>query len=186
MQFMHEYTDETEEMARALVAYARNRIAAAQPLDNVVPAAELDKRAGATVTASGIGWEEALRLWGEVLAPATISTDHPAALAFVPGAPTKASVLFDLIVGASSTIAAGWIDGAGAIWAENQALAWLANAAGHARRRRRRVRERWLGREPVGAGGRAARGGRRPGRAPPAGGSPPARPSTRRWPRPRA
>ena len=127
---MHEYTDETEEMARALVAYARNRIAAAQPLDNVVAAGELDRRAGATVTSSGIGWEEALRLWGEVLAPATISTDHPAALAFVPGAPTKASVLFDLIVGASSTIAAGWIDGAGAIWAENQALAWLASAAG--------------------------------------------------------
>ena len=135
MQFMHEYTDETEEMARALVAYARNRIAAAQPLDNVVPATELDRRAGETVTSSGIGWEEALRLWGEVLAPATISTDHPAALAFVPGAPTKASVLFDLIVGASSTIAAGWIDGAGAIWAENQALAWLADAAGHARDR---------------------------------------------------
>ncbi len=130
MQFMHEYTDETEEMARALVAYARNRIAAAQPLDHVVPASELDRRVGETVTASGIGWEEALRLWGEVLAPATISTDHPAALAFVPGAPTKASVLFDLIVGASSTIAAGWIDGAGAIWAENQALSWLASAAG--------------------------------------------------------
>lgn len=130
MQSMHEYTDETEEMARALVAYARNRIAAAQPLDRVVPASELDRRAGHTVTASGIGWEEALRLWGEVLAPATISTDHPAALAFVPGAPTKASVLFDLIVGASSTIAAGWIDGAGAIWAENQALTWLASAAG--------------------------------------------------------
>ncbi len=130
MQSMHEYTDETEEMARALVAYARNRIAAAQPLDNVVPASELDRRVGETVTSSGIGWEEALRLWGEVLAPATISTDHPAALAFVPGAPTKASVLFDLIVGASSTITAGWIDGAGAIWAENQALAWLAGAAG--------------------------------------------------------
>jgi glutamate/tyrosine decarboxylase-like PLP-dependent enzyme len=130
MQAMHEYSDETEAMARALVAYARNRIAAAQPLDNVVPAEELDRRAGATVTDEGIGWEEALRLWAEVLAPATISTDHPAALAFVPGAPTKASVLFDLIVGASSTIAAGWIDGAGAIWAENQALAWLADVAG--------------------------------------------------------
>jgi glutamate/tyrosine decarboxylase-like PLP-dependent enzyme len=117
-------------MARALVAYARNRIASAQPLDNVMPAEELDRRAGATVTDEGVGWEEALRLWAEVLAPATISTDHPAALAFVPGAPTKASVLFDLIVGASSTIAAGWIDGAGAIWAENQALAWLARVAG--------------------------------------------------------
>jgi glutamate/tyrosine decarboxylase-like PLP-dependent enzyme len=130
MQAMHEYSDETEAMARALVAYARNRIAAAQPLDNVVPAEELDRRAGLTITDDGIGWEEALRLWAEVLAPATISTDHPAALAFVPGAPTKASVLFDLIVGASSTIAAGWIDGAGAIWAENQALAWLAGVAG--------------------------------------------------------
>jgi len=130
VQHMHEFTDETEEMARAIVAYARNRIAAAQPLDTVVPAAELDRRAGVTVTESGIGWEEALRLWAEVLAPATISTDHPASLGFVPGAPTKASVLFDLIVGASSTIAAGWIDGAGAIWAENQALGWIAGAAG--------------------------------------------------------
>ncbi len=61
--------------------------------------------------------------------PATISTDHPASFAFVPGAPTKASALFDLIVGASSTIAAGWIDGAGAIWAENQALRWVADLA---------------------------------------------------------
>jgi glutamate/tyrosine decarboxylase-like PLP-dependent enzyme len=51
-------------------------------------------------------------------------------MAFVPGAPTKAAVLFDLIVGASSTIAAGWIDGAGAIWAENQALRWLSDLAG--------------------------------------------------------
>jgi glutamate/tyrosine decarboxylase-like PLP-dependent enzyme len=51
-------------------------------------------------------------------------------MAFVPGAPTKAAVLFDLVVGASSTIAAGWIDGAGAIWAENQALQWIADLAG--------------------------------------------------------
>ena len=39
-------------------------------------------------------------------------------------------MLFDLVVGASSTIGAGWIDGAGAIWAENQALRWLADLAG--------------------------------------------------------
>ncbi|MEZ0234458.1 MAG: aspartate aminotransferase family protein, partial [Actinomycetota bacterium] len=88
------------------------------------------RRAGETVTPEGLGGEEALRVWSEVLAPATISTDHPSSMAFVPGAPTKASVLFDLVVGASSTIAAGWIDGAGAIWAENQALRWLADLAG--------------------------------------------------------
>lgn len=130
MHLMHEFNDDAEDLARAIVAYARNRIANPQPLDRTVPAAELDRRAGETITPEGIGWEEALRIWGEVLAPATISTDHPAALAFVPGAPTKASVLFDLIVGSSSTIAAGWIDGAGAIWGENQALAWLAGLAG--------------------------------------------------------
>jgi L-2,4-diaminobutyrate decarboxylase len=127
---VHEYTQETEELARAIVAYARNRIASPQPLDRVVPPEELARRAGRTITEAGIGWEEALRIWSEVLAPSTISTDHPTAVAFVPSAPTKASVLFDLIVGASSTIAAGWIDGAGAIWAENEALRWIADLAG--------------------------------------------------------
>ena len=127
---MHQYTQETEELSRAIVAYARNRIASPQPLDGIASSAELSGRAGATVTPGGLGGDEALRIWTEVLAPATISTDHPAALAFVPAAPTKAAVLFDLVVGASSTIAAGWIDGAGAIWAENQALAWLAALAG--------------------------------------------------------
>ena len=127
---MHRYTEETEALSRAIVAYARNRIASPQPLDHTVSAEELDRRAGRTITAGGLGGDEALRLWAEVLAPATISTDHPAALSFVPGAPTKASVLFDLVVGASSTIAAGWIDGAGAIWAENQALRWIADLVG--------------------------------------------------------
>ena len=130
MQLMHRYTEDTEELAKAIVAYARGRIANPQPLDRTVPPEELDARAGETISPEGIGWEEALRVWAEVLAPATISTDHPASFAFVPGAPTKAAALFDLIVGASSTIAAGWIDGAGAIWAENQTLRWLADLAG--------------------------------------------------------
>ena len=127
---MHRYTEETDELARAIEAYARDRIANPQPLDRVAPAEELDAAAGITISPDGIGWREALRIWADVLAPATISTDNPASFAFVPGAPTKASALFDLIVGASSTIAAGWIDGAGAIWAENQALRWLADLAG--------------------------------------------------------
>jgi glutamate/tyrosine decarboxylase-like PLP-dependent enzyme len=127
---VHRFDDDAKDLAKAVVAYARGRIANPQPLDRVLPPEELTRRAGETVTPEGLGWEEALRIWTEVLAPATISTDHPAALAFVPGAPTKASVLFDLVVGASSTIAAGWIDGAGAIWGENEALRWLAELAG--------------------------------------------------------
>jgi glutamate/tyrosine decarboxylase-like PLP-dependent enzyme len=127
---MHTFDDRTDELAKAIVAYARGRIANPQPLDRIMSPDELAARAGETITTEGIGWEEAMRVWSEVLAPATISTDHPASLAFVPAAPTKASVLFDLIVGASSTIAAGWIDGAGAIWGENEALRWVASLAG--------------------------------------------------------
>jgi L-2,4-diaminobutyrate decarboxylase len=130
MDDMHRYTEETEALSKAIVTYARSRIASPQPLDGSASGEDLTRRAGETVTPEGIGGEEALRVWSEVLAPATISTDHPSSMAFVPGAPTKAAVLFDLIVGASSTIAAGWIDGAGAIWAENQALRWLADLAG--------------------------------------------------------
>ncbi|HEY6567483.1 MAG TPA: pyridoxal-dependent decarboxylase [Actinomycetota bacterium] len=131
MDQMHRYDDEADALSRAIVAYARGRIASPQPLDGSAAGEDLTRRAGDTITADGMGGDEALRIWSEILAPATISTDHPSSMAFVPGAPTKASVLFDLVVGSSSTIAAGWIDGAGAIWAENQALRWLADLAGY-------------------------------------------------------
>jgi L-2,4-diaminobutyrate decarboxylase len=127
---MHGFDEDTEELARAIMAYARGRIVNPVPLDGPAPAVELARRAGQTITPDGIGGEEALRVWAEVLAPATISTDHPAFLAFVPGAPTKASVLFDLVISASSTYAGSWLEGAGAVWAENETLRFLADLAG--------------------------------------------------------
>jgi L-2,4-diaminobutyrate decarboxylase len=127
---VHRFTEETEELARAVLEYARERIAREAPLDGPLPAAELSRMAGETITREGLGGEEALRVWSQVLAPATISTDHPAFLAFVPGAPTKASVLFDLAISASSIYAGSWLEGAGAVWAENQVLTWLGGLAG--------------------------------------------------------
>ncbi len=130
MGSMHEYTDETEALTRAIVAYARGRIANPQPLDRPASPDELERRAGRTITPGGIGGEEALRIWAEVLAPTVMSTDHPSFLAFVPGAPTKASVLFDLVISASSSYGGSWLEGAGAVWAENQILRWIADLAG--------------------------------------------------------
>jgi glutamate/tyrosine decarboxylase-like PLP-dependent enzyme len=127
---MHGFDENTEDLAKALMAYASQRIANPVPLDGPAPASELARRAGQTITPEGIGGAEALRVWAEVLAPATISTDHPAFLAFVPGAPTKASVLFDLVISASSTYGGSWLEGGGAVWAENQALRWIADLAG--------------------------------------------------------
>ncbi|NCZ92189.1 MAG: aminotransferase class V-fold PLP-dependent enzyme, partial [Actinobacteria bacterium] len=59
-----------------------------------------------------------------------ISVDHPLFLSFVPGAPTESSVLFDLVVAASNIYAGSWLEGAGAVYAENQALRWIADLAG--------------------------------------------------------
>lgn len=130
MQSMHEYTQQTDALTAAVVAHARRRIAEPQPLDHPVPPDELTRSAGPTITPGGIGGHEALRIWSEVLAPATITTDHPGFLAFVPGAPSKASVLFDLAVSASEVYGGSWLEGGGAVWAENQVLRWLADLAG--------------------------------------------------------
>ncbi len=126
----HRYTEETEELARAIVAYATERIRLEPTLDGPKPAAELRERVGTTITEKGVGGLEALRIFVEELAPACISTDHPLFTAFVPAAPTDASVLFDLVVGASSIVGSSWLEAAGAVYAENQALRWLADLAG--------------------------------------------------------
>ncbi|NNC43506.1 MAG: aminotransferase class V-fold PLP-dependent enzyme, partial [Acidimicrobiia bacterium] len=55
---------------------------------------------------------------------------HPRFLAFIPSAPSEASVLFDLVVAASSLYGGSWLESAGAVYAENQALSWLVGLAG--------------------------------------------------------
>jgi len=66
----------------------------------------------------------------QYLAQACISTDHPRYLAFIPSAPTESANLFDLVVGASALYGGSWLEGAGAVFAENQALRWLSDLAG--------------------------------------------------------
>ena len=88
---MHRYTDETERVARAALVYARDRLRLHPvPLDGPRTAEELTELAGATITEDGLGGEAAMRLFAEVLAPATISIDNPRFLAFIPAAPTEA------------------------------------------------------------------------------------------------
>ena len=125
---MHEVTPDLRE---AVFAYARQRLNyAPPPLDSPKPIEVLQALAGQTITEAGLGGEAALELFGEVLAPSTISTDHPGYLSFIPSAPTEASKLFDLIVSASAIYGGSWMEGAGAVYAENQVIEWLAREAG--------------------------------------------------------
>jgi glutamate/tyrosine decarboxylase-like PLP-dependent enzyme len=120
---MHEVTGDLRE---AVFEYARTRLSySPAPLDSPKPEHELQDLAGQTISEQGIGGTAALELFGEVLAPSTISTDHPGYLSFIPSAPTEASKLFDLIVSASAIYGGSWMEGAGAVYAENQVIEWL-------------------------------------------------------------
>ena len=127
---MHRYTEETERIAQLILDYSRHRLQSDPvPLNARQPAAELASLAGQTISAEGIGGEEALRVFTTVLAPACVSTDHPRYLSFIPCAPTELATLFDLAVSASSIYGGSSLDGAGAVFAENQALRWLTDLA---------------------------------------------------------
>ncbi|WP_131768859.1 pyridoxal phosphate-dependent decarboxylase family protein [Candidatus Protofrankia californiensis] len=129
--FVHRYDVDSEILTQAVVNYARERLRLNPvPLDGTRSRAELTAAVGETITPSGIGGIEALRIFDELLSRACISVDHPRNLSFIPAAPTKAAVLFDLVVGASSVYAGSWLEGAGAVHAENQALRWLSDLAG--------------------------------------------------------
>ncbi|MEQ8843049.1 MAG: aminotransferase class V-fold PLP-dependent enzyme [Acidimicrobiales bacterium] len=128
---MHGHDPSLEALTDAIVRYAVERIAMnPPPLDAPRDQSELRTVVDGTITASGIGGLNALERFAVDLAPACISTDHPRFLSFVPAAPTEASVLFDLVVGASSIYAGSWMEGGGAIAAENAALRWIADLAG--------------------------------------------------------
>ena len=128
---MHLHDSSLEVLTQAVVRYSIDRVRLnPPPLDGPRPLDELEAMAGRTVTPHGIGGLEALRVFGDVLAPACISIDHPRFLSFVPAAPTEASILFDLVVGASSIYAGSWLEGGGAVYAENEALRWIADLAG--------------------------------------------------------
>ncbi|CAB4540691.1 unannotated protein [freshwater metagenome] len=120
-----------DSLRKAIFDYASQRFDYnPPPLDGPLSPAELKAKVGQTITEDGLGGEKALNIFAEQLAPATISTDHPGFLSFIPAAPTEAASLFDLVVSASSVYGGSWLEGAGAVYAENQVLSFLAGEYG--------------------------------------------------------
>ena len=127
---MHKFTPEVEALANEILAYSLERLKSDPPLDGPRSAADLFAEVGNTITERGLGGRAALGVFTEVLAKACISTDHPRYLAYIPSAPSEYASLFDLVVAASALYGGSWQEGAGAVFAENQALRWLSDLAG--------------------------------------------------------
>lgn len=104
-------------------------VLAGDPKATARPAAELSAQLaqdfGELITADGVGHDTALKIFTDVLLPATRAADDPMNLAFIPGAPTRAAVAFDNVVSAANVFAGTWEAGAGVIHAENMVLRWL-------------------------------------------------------------
>lgn len=141
---MHDVTDETRAIVDLVLDYSRRRLLSEDtPLDKPLPAAELARLAGRTIDEDGIGARKAIGVFEHVLAPACITTDDPRYLSFIPSAPSKAAAAFDVVVSASALYGGSWLEGAGAVHAENEVLRWLAAEFGL----------------PTGAGGAFVQGG---------------------------
>ena len=93
-------------------------------------AEELKALVGETITRKGIGGEKAFNLWKKHLTKSNVAIDHPRHLAFVPASPTRAAIMFDLVTSASSIHGAYWMEGAGGIFCENEAMRWMVSLTG--------------------------------------------------------
>jgi aromatic-L-amino-acid/L-tryptophan decarboxylase len=129
---MHGVDRVTEQMIRSVLAYAEYRLRLDPvPLDQGSrDPATLDDALGGLLGDEGHDPDQVLATYAAFVAPAVISADSPRFLGFIPTAPTKAALLFDMLVSCASIQGISWLEAAGAIHAENQVLALIANRAG--------------------------------------------------------
>jgi aromatic-L-amino-acid/L-tryptophan decarboxylase len=129
---MHTVDATTEQMIRSVLAYAENRLRLNPvPLDKGSrDPAELDVALRGLLGEDPHDPDQVLGVYAAFLAPAVISADSPRFLGFIPAAPTKASLLFDMLISCASIQGISWLEAAGAIQAENQVLRLIADRAG--------------------------------------------------------
>jgi aromatic-L-amino-acid decarboxylase len=129
---MHGVDRVTEQMIRSVLAYAENRLRLDPvPLDKGSrDPAVLDVALAGLIGEEGHDPDQVLGAYAATIAPAVISADSPRFLGFIPAAPTKAALLFDMLVSCASIQGISWLEAAGAIHAENQVLSVIAARAG--------------------------------------------------------
>jgi L-2,4-diaminobutyrate decarboxylase len=127
---LYDWTADVEAVGRELMRAVAARFKQPAALGSPLASAELKRLVGQTITDRGLGVQRAFDVFSRVLAEARIAIDDPRFLALIPSAPTPASVIFELAVSGSGIYGGTWLEGAGAVFAENEALRWLAKLAG--------------------------------------------------------
>ncbi|MEO8267662.1 MAG: pyridoxal-dependent decarboxylase [Ilumatobacteraceae bacterium] len=111
------------------VEWIRQRLATS-PVGVIGDKPSLDVALAGSINDAGLGLDHAWQQFAEVVAPNNIGLDSERFLAFIPLSPSVASVWMDTIVSAANFSAESWLEGAGAVAAENQVIDMLCRAAG--------------------------------------------------------
>src|ERR1700745_3325599 len=121
---MHSVDPTTEQMIRSVLAYAENRLRLDPvPLDGCRrDPAEFDALLNGLPAEEPHNPDQGLGASASVLAPGVSSAHSPRFPGFIPAAPTKAALLFDMLVSCASIQGISWLEASGAIGAENTGL----------------------------------------------------------------
>ncbi len=120
-----------ERLTRMVLTAMHDRLAMDPvPLDMPGDVAALGAQLEGLINPTGTDPHRVMATWTDVLAPHVMSSDASNFLAFIPAAPTKAALLFDMLVSSASIQGISALEAAGAIAAENQVLRLIADLAG--------------------------------------------------------
>ena len=128
---MHKFDDQASKILLKVLSHTIERLSLDPPtLDYPKSVEFFEKNAPSLITEVGNSIDTVFDQYKNTIEQSIISADSPRNLSFIPAAPTKASMIFDLVVSAGSLNGISWIEGSGAVWVENQVIRWISDLVG--------------------------------------------------------
>ena len=117
------------DLSERVVEWIKERLTSS-PLGVIGDKSVLDAALAGSINDPGLGPDIAWQRFEQIVAPNNIGLDSERFLAFIPLSPSVATVWMDAVVSAANFSAESWLEGAGAVAAENQVIELLCGAAG--------------------------------------------------------
>ena len=128
---MHKFDDKASKILLNVLSHTIERLSMDPPtLDYPKSVKFFETNAQSLISEAGNSIDTVFDQYKNTIEQSIISVDSPRNLAFIPSAPTKASMIFDLVVSAGSLCGVSWQEASGAVWAENQVIRWIADLVG--------------------------------------------------------
>ena len=128
---MHKFDDQASKILLKVLSHTIERLSMDPPtLDYPKSVDFFEKNAPSLINEVGNSIDKVFDQYKNTIEQSIISADSPRNLSFIPAAPTKASMIFDLVVSAGSLNGISWQEASGAVWVENQVIRWIADLVG--------------------------------------------------------